>query len=107
MTWEPKENAWDAYIKFEKRMQDDEKCLGILERYIDVFPKAQSYLKLAKFLEKQKMWKKTREVYEKAMGELGKEALDEEFLLNFIQFEIKSKEFERVKVLFQYGLEKI
>jgi hypothetical protein len=55
---------------------------------------------LAKFLEKQKMWKKTREVYEKAMGELGKEALDEEFLLNFIQFEIKSKEFERVKVLF-------
>lgn len=38
LTWEPKENAWDAYIKFEERNGDDvEKCRDILSRYIEIF----------------------------------------------------------------------
>ena len=26
MTWEPKENAWDAYLKFEERRDEYQKC---------------------------------------------------------------------------------
>jgi crooked neck len=38
MTWEPPENAWNAYLKFEERMGDLDKCKQVLEKYIDVFP---------------------------------------------------------------------
>lgn len=53
LTWEPKENAWDAYIKFEERNSSDDQYIdrsrSILERFIDVYPTMTSYLKLAKF----------------------------------------------------------
>ena len=38
MTWEPKEHAWNAYLKFEDRMGDLQRCRSILERYIDQNP---------------------------------------------------------------------
>lgn len=41
------------------------------------------------------------------MSELGKEALDENFLMVFAKFEIKRKEFDRAKVLFNYALENL
>lgn len=41
------------------------------------------------------------------MSELGKEALDENFLTIFAKFEVKRKEFDRAKVLFNYALENL
>jgi|TARA_B110001450_G_C17375809_1_gene381633 hypothetical protein len=41
------------------------------------------------------------------MTELGKEALDENFLIKFTKFEIQSKEFDRARVLFNYAIEKL
>lgn len=41
------------------------------------------------------------------MSELGKEALDENFLIKFVKFEIKSKDFDRARILFNYALEKL
>ena len=38
MTWEPTENAWNTYLKFEERQGDLEKCREILEKFIDVYP---------------------------------------------------------------------
>ena len=54
MTWEPTENAWDAYIKFEERQGDLDNCRKILERYIDLYPRVSSYLKAAKFEERHR-----------------------------------------------------
>jgi len=51
MTWEPAENAWNAYLKFEERMGEFDKCRQILERYIDLNPNVNSYLKAARFEE--------------------------------------------------------
>ena len=51
MTWQPPENAWNAYLKFEERQGQLEKCRTILERYIDVNPTVASYLKAARFEE--------------------------------------------------------
>ena len=108
LTWEPKENAWDAYIKFEERNGDDvEKCRDILMRYIDVFQEPVSYMKAAKYEEKHRNFLKARLIYERALAELGSDALDESFLMQFIKFEIKHKKFDRAKVLFEYSLEKL
>lgn len=107
MTWEPKENAWDSYLQFEERRNDNERCREILLRYTEVFPNTDSFLKAAKFEEKLREYGAARAVYERAMAELGKEALEENFLIRFTKFEIKCKQFERAKILFKYALEKL
>jgi len=108
LTWEPKENAWDAYIKFEERNGERvDRCRDILLRYTEVFPKTFSFMKAAKFEEKHKEYDRARKIFERALSELGKEALDENFLIQFTKFEIKQKEFERAKVLFKYALERL
>jgi crooked neck len=38
MTWNPKEHAWNAYLKFEQRHGSLEKCRQVLERFIDSDP---------------------------------------------------------------------
>jgi crooked neck len=107
MTWEPTENAWNAYLKFEERMGKIENCRAILERYIDLNPNVKSYLKAAKFEEHHKQREKARLFYEKALIELGKLAFDEYFFMQFTKFEIQNKEIERAKILFKYALDNI
>ena len=51
MTWMPQENAWNAFIKFELRNGEIDKCREILERYIDAYPGPNSYVKAANFEE--------------------------------------------------------
>jgi crooked neck len=51
MTWQPKEHAWNAYLKFEQRHGGIENCRQILERFIDQNPSTQSYIKAAAFEE--------------------------------------------------------
>ena len=51
MTWKPQENAWNAFLKFELRNHELERCAEVLERYIDVHPVSQSYVKAANFQE--------------------------------------------------------
>jgi len=41
------------------------------------------------------------------MAELGKEALEENFLMRFTKFEIKCKQFDRARLLFKYALDKL
>ena len=64
-------------------------------------------MKAAKYEEKHKSFQKARQIYERALSELGADALDEGFLMQFIKFEIKHKKFDRAKVQFEYSLEKL
>ncbi len=41
------------------------------------------------------------------IADLGDEALNEDFFISFIKFEVKQKEFERGRVLFKFGLDHI
>jgi crooked neck len=81
MTWEPTENAWDTYIKFEERMGELDNCRKILERFIDINLKVNSYLKAAKFEERHRRRDNARLFYERALAELGKQAWDENFFI--------------------------
>lgn len=51
MTWQPSEFAWNAYLKFEQRHGDLDKCRMILEKFIDVNPVPASFVKAANFEE--------------------------------------------------------
>jgi crooked neck len=107
MTWKPNDNAWMSYAKFEERMGDINKAREVLYRYIECHNKLQSYQKVAKFEAKHNNKLACRKLYESALADLGDEALNEDFFISFIKFEVKQKEFERGRVLFKFGLDHI
>eukprot|EP00347_Sterkiella_histriomuscorum_P012460 403368491 len=107
MTWEPQENAWNAYLKFEERQGQLDKCRTILERYIDVNPTVSSYIKAAKFEEQHRSKDQARLFYERALAELGPKAFDENFFIQFTNFEIRFHEHERAKILYKYALDNL
>lgn len=107
MTWEPQDSSWLAYAKFEERMGEIENAREVLYRYIECHPKLESYLRVAKFEEKYENRLSCRRLYESALADLGKEVLKEDFFISFIKFEVKNQEYDRARVLFRYGLDKI
>lgn len=66
-----------------------------------------SYLKLAKFEQKNREIENARAIYERALAELGREAIDENFMIQFTKFEIKQKAYGRAHVLFKYATQKL
>ena len=64
-------------------------------------------MKAANFEEHQKCHDKARLMYERALAELGKLSFQESFFISFTKFEIRLREYERAKILFEYGLETI
>jgi len=45
MRWEPEESAWNAYIKFEKRYKEYDRCRLIYERFVNTHPQPKNWLK--------------------------------------------------------------
>jgi crooked neck len=107
MSWNPEENAWIAYLKFEQRMGETENCRRIMYRYMTAHPRLKTYLKVCKFEEKNKNKQAARELYERTLEDLGEEAMKEDFFLAFAKFEIRQRDTERARQIFRYGLENI
>ncbi|CEG63838.1 Putative Cell cycle control protein [Rhizopus microsporus] len=107
MKWEPPENAWMSYIKMELRYDEKERARAIYERFVSIHPEPANWIKWAKFEEEQNNLAKCREIYTAALEYLGDEKLDQKVLVAFAKFEIKTKEFERARVIFKYGLERL
>lgn len=107
MTHNPSENAWDVFLKFEERLGEYENCREILKDYIDLNPSLKAYLKAAKFEQKRGQKDKARRFFERAFVELGELAIDGDFIQQFCEFETKCKEYERARVLYKFGLDKL
>ena len=46
-------------------------------------------------------------MYERALAELGKLSFTEAFFISFTKFEIRLREYERAKILYEYALENV
>lgn len=71
MEWKPEEKAWLAFIKFEERMHEFERCREIMYRYMDAYPRLRTYMKVAHFEIKRKNREAARLVFEKTIEDLG------------------------------------
>lgn len=49
MEWEPDDNGWNSYVKFEMRQQETERARKVLERYLECHPTQRAYLKFARY----------------------------------------------------------
>jgi crooked neck len=104
MKWEPDDNAWGSYIKFEQRQEQTGRCRGIFERYIVCHPTARAYLKYAKFEEKQFQKALARTVFERSLAELHDEEKSDKLLIQFARFEERCKEVDRARIIYQHAI---
>ncbi|OAD80407.1 hypothetical protein PHYBLDRAFT_61456 [Phycomyces blakesleeanus NRRL 1555(-)] len=107
MKWEPEESAWQAYIKMELRYNEHDRARSIYERFVSIHPEPKNWIKWAKFEEEHNNLEKCREIYTEAVQYLGDEKMDQKVLVAFAKFEIKLKEFDRARVIFKYGLDRL
>ncbi|KAG2172824.1 hypothetical protein INT43_000174 [Umbelopsis isabellina] len=107
MQWEPEENAWNAYIKMEKRYKEVERARAIYARFVSIHPEPKNWLKWARFEEEQNDLEKARDIYQQAVEFLGEDHIDQKVLVAFAKFEIKLKEFDRARVIFKFGLDRL
>ncbi|XP_077367599.1 crooked neck-like protein 1 [Festucalex cinctus] len=107
MEWEPEEQAWHSYINFELRYKEVDKGRSIYERFVMVHPEVKNWIKYARFEEKHGYIAHSRKVYERAVEFFGEEHVDENLFVAFAKFEETQKEFERVRVIYKYALDRI
>uniref|UniRef100_A0A8C4F6X9 Crooked neck pre-mRNA splicing factor 1 n=1 Tax=Dicentrarchus labrax TaxID=13489 RepID=A0A8C4F6X9_DICLA len=108
MEWEPDEQAWHSYINFELRYKEVDKARTIYERYILLLVfSLKNWIKYARFEEKHGYIAHSRKVYERAVEFFGEEHVDENLFVAFAKFEETQKEFERVRVIYKYALDRI
>ncbi|XP_041951105.1 crooked neck-like protein 1 [Alosa sapidissima] len=107
MEWEPEEQAWHSYINFELRYKEVEKARLIYEKFVIVHPEVKNWIKYAHFEEKHGYIAHGRKVFERAVEFFGEEYVDEHLYVAFARFEEKQKEFERVRVVYKYALDRI
>ncbi|KAJ1920744.1 NineTeen Complex (NTC) component [Mycoemilia scoparia] len=105
MQWEPEEDAWNAYIKFELRYHEVENAEAIYERLVYVHPKPKNWISWAKFEEEQNHIDRVREIYEMAIEHLGETHIDQKIFIAFAKFECRLQEYERARVIYKYGLD--
>ena len=102
MTWNPKEYAWNSFCKFEERMGNKENSRDVMYNYMENVNTPEAYLKVARYEEKNLNLKSAREIYENG---LKKFKVNENYIKSFINFEIKNKEYERVRILYKYAMD--
>ena len=70
------------------------------------FPRQATYVKVAKYEQKLRNLPLARQIFEKAMDDLGALNLTEEYYIQFAKFETFNKEFQRAREIYKFGLEK-
>uniref|UniRef100_A0A3Q3EEX4 Crooked neck pre-mRNA splicing factor 1 n=1 Tax=Labrus bergylta TaxID=56723 RepID=A0A3Q3EEX4_9LABR len=101
-----RQQAWHSFINFELRYKEVDKARSIYERYI-LFLMMKNWIKYARFEEKHGYIAHGRKVYERAVEFFGEDHLEENLFVSFAKFEEIQKEFERVRVIYKYALDRI
>lgn len=74
---------------------------------MDTYPQLKVYMKVAQFEIKLKNVKAARKIYERTIEDLGQQAIQQDFFIEFAKFEKKNKEYERAREIYKFGLAEI
>jgi crooked neck len=116
MSWCPDEGAWLSFARFEVRCAkalsgegqaaNMAKATEVMNRYVNEYPCAKSFLKLAKWAEHEaRDIDLARSVYESCLNELEpEEARQAKVFKQFAAFEERQGEYERARVIYQHAI---
>lgn len=104
MEWDPDDNGWSAYIKFEMRHGKESAARGIFQRYVSCHATLRAFMKWTKWEEKNGQLALARSVFERALSELDDDQRSEKLFISFAEFEERCKEYERARVIYKYAL---
>ena len=107
MKWEPTEEGWMAYVKFEMRYKEVDRARDIFKRFVTCYPQPKNWIKWAKFEENLGNIDMAREIYEQCIATLGSDYIDQNIYISFAKFESRHKEIERARAIYSYALEKL
>jgi crooked neck len=104
--WHPDDNGWLAYARFETRHGHLDRAEGVMRRYVNAYPVAQSYLRMAKWAEREaKDPALARGVYESALQELEPEESNQaRVFAHFASFEERQGEADRARVIYRHAV---
>lgn len=103
MGWNPVAEAWLAAVSFETRVGEPERARKVLFRFLEENPKVENYVRVGKWEESGRRYQSAREVCERALREIGEEALTEEFFLFWTRLELRMKDYVRTEQLFEFA----
>ncbi|GMM35066.1 Clf1 protein [Saccharomycopsis crataegensis] len=111
LLYEPRSNVYDTYINMERRNGNNmENLRKIFEKYVIVYPNSVTWIKWGNCEDKNGSSDITREVFTTAVDtlfQIDKEDQVEDVLIRWIEFEASRSEFERSRLLFKFGLNKL
>jgi len=105
MEWEPDEQPWLTYIKFELRYKELDRARMIYEKFVMVHPDVRNWIRFAKFEEGHGFINSARTIFERAVEFFGEEHMDERLFIAFSKFEENQKEHDRARVIYKYALD--
>jgi crooked neck len=107
MEWQPDDNAWLSFARFETRCQQYEKAEFVLRRYCNAYPVARAFVKFTKWAEFEcnNNIELARNIFESALTELEPEEIKQARLFKqFAAFEERQGEYERARVIYRHAI---
>ena len=107
MKWNPDDNGWLSYARFETRCQLLDRAEAVMRRYVNTYPSAQAFLRFAKWAEfEAKNVSLARTIFESALRELEpEEARQARVFKQFSSFEERQGEYERARVIYNHAVQ--
>ena len=106
MKWMPDDNAWLSYARFETRCERLQPAKIIMERYVNAYPCARSFLRFAKWAEfEAKDISLARDIFEGALAELEPEEINARVFKQFSSFEQRHGEYERARIIYKHAVQ--
>ena len=104
MSWGPEEKDWNEYLKFERRMREEELYRNVLYRFLEAHPTCKNYVRVAKYEFEKRRAKEARLIFQRCVDDLGVENCNEYFYIKWATFELRNKEMRRAKEVYEFGL---
>jgi len=113
MQWNPSDDAWEAYFKFEKRYKEWNRAREVLKLWVGTHPVVKNWIKWAKFEEELGNVADARQIYTECIDyytQLAKthqddELLDPNLFISFAKFEQRREEWDRVRAIYKFAIE--
>jgi len=107
MKWNPDDNGWLSYARFETRCHQLDRAEAVMRRYVNTYPSAQAFLRFAKWAEfEAKNVTLARNIFESALHELEpEESRQARVFKQFSAFEERQGEYERARVIYKHAVQ--